>query len=759
MNKFAEYVIKRRWLILTAVLLITIFFVYQITNLQINSDIITSLPDDDPAAKLFKEIGTEFGGNDMGMIVLETNDIFDAEVIDHIRIITDSVRFTQGVSSVTSLTNILDIKSSEWGIEIGKLVDEYDLPTTREELDSLKAYVLSKEMYKGAIVSDNATASAILFTLLPDADNQVVAKEIKTKVEKLDIPEKLYFGGLPMMMNEINNLILSDIVRLIPIIFIVLLVILWLSFRSFRNALLPLLTAGISVIWTLGIMSVTGYELTIITNIIPVVLLAVGSAYTIHVLNSVSHTLNHDKRQAVIKALGYVTIPVILAALTTAIGFISFVFGSYLLMIKDFGIFTAAGTLIALLLSLSFVPAFIFVFSQNSNKNEVDNEEKKTFLTHKILLPLSRLLFKHPKYTLGAWILLLLVFIIGIFQLETSVNMADYFKRDNPTRVAEEMMQEKFGGSLPIFVVFKGDMQSPEVLQMMIKTENFLKDDPNVSVAQSVADLIEQMNDAMGEGRRIPEDKAKIEQLWFLLEGQEVMPQLVNDDLTKGVIQSKFASVNSKDIEAFTEKMNRFMAENSNGNCQIELTGMPSVYVKLNSSLINSQYNSLLIAIIMVVLIIGAILQSFLKGIYAAIPVIATIVVLFGFMGVTGIPLDIATVLVASIALGIGIDYAIHVITGFNHYLTENGDAEKSIEGVILSSGKAIVINVFSVSAGFLVLLFSQIVPLQNFGLLVAISMVGSGFGALTLLPVILILVNRKRKITANNHQHVNLKK
>jgi hypothetical protein len=736
----------------TAVFLITIFFGYQITNLKINADIITSLPDDDPAAKLFKDIGTEFGGNDMGMIVLETNDIFDAEVIERIRTLTDSVKFTQGVSSVTSLTNILDIKSSEWGIEIGKLVDEYDLPTTREELDSLKAYVFSKEMYKGAIVSDDGTATAILFTLLPDADNQAVAKDIKSKVEKLDIPEKLYFGGLPMMMNDINDLILSDIVWLVPIIFIVLFVILLLSFKSFRDALLPLLTAGLSVIWTLGIMSLMGYELTIITNIIPVVLLAVGSAYTIHVLNSVSHTLNHDKKQAVIKAMVYVTTPVILTALTTAIGFISFVFGSYLLMIKDFGIFTAAGTLIALLLSLTFVPAFIFVFSQNNNKNEVDNEEKKTFLTHKILLPLSRGLFRHPKYTLGAWVILLLVFIIGIFQIETSVNMADYFKKDNPTRVAEEMMQEKFGGSLPIFVVFKGDIQSPEVLQMMIKTEKFLKDDPNVSVAQSVADLIEQMNDAMGEGRRIPNDKAKIEQLWFLLEGQEVMPQLVNDDLTKGVIQSKFASVDSKDIEAFTEKMNHFMEENSNGNCQIELTGMPSVYVKLNSSLINSQYNSLLIAVIMVVLIVGAILQSFLKGIYAAIPVIATIVVLFGFMGVTGIPLDIATVLVASIALGIGIDYAIHVITGFNHYLTENGDAEKSIEKVILSSGKAIVINVFSVSAGFLVLLFSQIVPLQNFGLLVAISMFGSGFGALTLLPVILILANRKRKITANNH-------
>lgn len=752
MNKFAEYVIKLRWLIVTAVFLFTIFFGYQITKLHINADIISSLPDDDPVAKLVKDIGNEFGGNDMCMIVLETDDVFNAGVIERIRTITDSVRFTQGVSSVTSLTNILDIKSSEWGIEIGKLVDEYDLPTTQQELDSLKAYVFSKEMYKGIIVSDDGTATAIMFTLLPDIDNQAVAKEIKSKVEKMDIPEKLYFGGLPMMMNDINDLIISDIVWLVPIVFLLIAIILLFSFKSVRGVLLPLLTAATSVIWTLGLMASTGYEITIISNVIPVVLLAISNAYTIHVLNSINHIPLQDRRKALVQAMRYITVPVILAAVTTSIGFISFVFGAYLTMIKDFGIFTAAGTLIALLLSLTFVPAMISVFSMYRKNNYDENRDKQTILTHKILLPLSKTLFKHPKYTLSGWIVMFVVFIIGIFQIETSVNMADYFKKDNPTRVAEEVMQKKFGGSLPIFIVFKGDLQSPEVLQLMIKTQKFLKNDPNVSVAQSVADLIEQMNDAMGEGKKIPDIKAKIEQLWFLLEGQEVMPQLVNDDLTKGVIQSKFASVDTKDIEAFTEKMNSFIEENSNENCQIELTGYPSVYVKINSSLIKSQYNSLLIAIVLVILIVGSMLKSVSLGIYGAIPVIATIVVLFGFMGIIGIPLDIATVLVASIALGIGIDYSIHVITGFNHYLKENGDAEKAIEYVILSSGKAIVINVISVSAGFLVLLFSQIVPLQNFGLLIAISMFGSGFGALTLLPVILILVNRKRKITANNH-------
>jgi hypothetical protein len=293
-------------------------------------------------------------------------------------------------------------------------------------------------------------------------------------------------------------------------------------------------------------------------------------------------------------------------------------------------------------------------------------------------------------------------------------------------------------------------MQSPEVLKLMISTEKFMKTDPNITVTQSVAGLIEQMNDAMGEGKRIPNEKAKVEQLWFLLDGQDIMPQLVSDELDKGIIQSKFASVESREMEVFTVKMNQFITENSTENCKISLTGMPSVYVKLNQSLIKSQYNSLIIAVLMVLLIIGLILRSGSKGVFATIPIISTIIILFGFMGFAGISLDIATVLVASIALGIGIDYSIHVITSFNNYLQESGDAEQSIEKTIMTSGKAIIINVTAVAAGFLVLLFSQMVPLQNFGLLVAISMFGSGFGALTLLPVILILANRKRKLKAN---------
>lgn len=751
MKNIVLNIIRFRWVIITLVFAITLVLGYQIKYLTINSDILSTLPDDDPTARLYKDIGDQFGGNDIGMIVLETDDVFKTEVLEHIKQVTDSLKITPGVSSVTSLTNILDIRSSDWGIEIGKLIDEYNMPDNKQALDSLRRYVFSKDMYKGAIVSEDGSATIILFTLLPDADMQSVAMGIKQTVENMHLPERLYYGGLPFMLNDVSALIMSDMLWLIPIVFVIIAGILLISFKSLSGMILPLLTAGITVIWTLGIMALTGYEITIISNIIPVILLAIASAYTIHVLNSIHLTHLDDSREALVNAMEKTMVPVTLAAITTGIGFISFVFGAYLTMIKDFGIISSYGIIIALVLSVFFIPSVIAVVSKDQNTKAQAEKHRNNVLIHSVLQPLSSFLFKHPKTVLSVWVVVLAISIGGIFLIRTSVNITEYFKKDNPTRVSEDVLQQKFGGSLPVFVEFTGDMQDPDVLKTMIKTEHFMEEDKNIYSTNSVADLVEQMNDAMGEGVNIPDEKAKIEQLWFLLDGQEVMPQLVSDDLDRGIIQSKFASIETRAIDDFTNKMNNFIKENSSDKVKITFTGIPPLYVQLNNSLIKSQYSSLIIAIAMVLLIVAVIMRSFAKGVYATIPIIATILILLGFMGFAGISLDIATVLVGSIALGIGIDYSIHMISGINGYMGDYKNIDQAIEQTIITKGKAVIINVVSVAAGFIVLLFAQMLPIQNFGLLIAISMFGSGLGALTLLPVILILVNRRHTLENSN--------
>jgi len=743
LEKFSEKILSARWLIILIVMALTVFFGNQMSSLRIDADILRSLPDTDKNAKLLKNIGSKFGGNNMGVIILETTTIYQTQVIEHVRIITDTVSNIEGISSVSSITNIINIKGGDNGIEIGQLVDEYEIPQSQEDFQLLRENILSNKMYKGSIVSEDETSTLIIFNLEDDADVNTVAKNVIDKTKALHLPEKLYYIGSPMLITYISGLMKKDLTKLLPIAFLLIAIILFLSFRSISGVILPLLSSVITIIWTLGMMSLLGFNMSMISNNIPIILLAIGSAYTIHVINRIQLQAA-EETYPVKKALTYVMIPVILAALTTMIGFVSFIFGAYLEMIVEFGIFTALGTLFACLISIFFVPAVMEVF-RSKNKNLKSRKTSSSFLIKNILLPIKSLIFKHPKYVLSFWMVLISISIVGLFFIERSVDIQEYFKKGNPTRQAENIMVEKFGGTKPVFVHFKGNMQSPAVLKKMIQTAEYMEKSPDINTSMSVAHLISEINFAITGRREVPDDSEMIEQLWFLLDGNEVMQRFVSEDLSEGIIISKFKSPDNEAKKEFARYMNIFIDANSTSDCQIQITGMPFVDITMDQSLINSQLGSITIAIIFVIIIVGLMLRSLLSGIYAAVPIITAIIILFGVMGIAGISLNIATVLVASVALGIGIDYSIHIISHFNHVYQKNGDFQAAISDSIIISGKAIIINVISVSVGFLVLVFSNMVPLQYFGILIALSMLSSSLAALTLLPVILILVHRRK--------------
>lgn len=749
-DNITKKIIRFRWLIILGVILGTAFFAFQTTKLTIDADVLSSLPDDDKHALMLKKIGQNFGGNRMGIVILETDNIYQTSVIEHIRAITDTVGKIDGISSVSSISNIINIKGSEFGIEIGRLVDEYDLPQTKEDFDALRSNIAGNEMYKGSIVSDDETSCLVVFTLDDSANVNEVARAVLDKTQELQLPEKLYYIGSPMLITYIAELMKNDLVMLLPIAFLLIAFILLLSFRSIKGVVLPLLSAVIAIVWSLGTMSLLGYSMSMISNNIPIILLAIGSAYTIHVVNRVNQLRNSQDTDVIGSALNYVMIPVILAAITTVIGFISFVFGAYLDMIVDFGIFTALGTFVACLMAIFFVPAILATLPNSSKKHQVQKEGNE-FIEKRFLLPLKNVLFKHPKMILLIWLIAIALSLTGIMSIERSVDIQEYFKKGNPTREAERIMVEKFGGTKPVFVHFKGNMQDPEVLKTMMATSAYMEQSPDIYTSMSVAKLISEMNLAITGSREVPDDQAMIEQLWFLLDGNEIMQRFVSEDLTEGIIISKFKSPDNKAKIIFAKYMDDFIQENSRADCQIEITGMPFVDITMDRSLINSQLGSISIAIIFVIIIVGLMLRSLINGLYASIPIIAAIIILFGVMGLTGISLNIATVLVASVALGIGIDYSIHIISHFNKSYTKTGLLEKSINDTLLISGNAIIINVISVSAGFLVLVFSEMVPLQYFGILIAISMVSSSLGALTLLPAILIIINKNKNSSSQS--------
>jgi predicted RND superfamily exporter protein len=742
MQKFSKFVIKFRKAIILITIIITLVLGYFLKDLKINSDITSYLPKDDPAVKLFDYIGEQYGGTSIAMIALEADDVFNKETIEQLSYLTSQFKLLEGVAYVTSLANVLDIKSDEYGMEIGRLIDEYNLPQSAEELQKLKSYTLSKDMYRGRLISDDSKTTLIVCKLREDIDKIETARNLKEIIKQSGLKEKVYFGGLPFQMIDITSIIRSDLIFLVPLILLLIMISLFISFRSLRGVFLPILSVSMATIWTLGIMSIMKIPLTVISDIIPVILIAVGSAYSIHVISKFDEdvAIGEDRSKHLENALSEIGMPVILTAITTIAGFVAFIFGSYLSMIREFGLFSSLGVLFALITSITFVPSVLSLMPEKGrasiSKVAALNKNGVTRLMDKI----GESVLKSEKLIIVGAVIVVLISIIGIPMIQRKVDMLDYFKPGSSIRLTEEIMEAKFGGSIPVQILVEGDIQDPAVLIEMKRMEDFLESQGDVSNTQSIADLIEEMADAMGEGKIIPDSKDKVSNLWFLLEGEEILSQMVNEDKTEAVIQGTIANVNTKKMRDLVDNIESYIKHTDTSLFTFTQTGMPSIYQHLDDSILRSQIQSLLIAIVFVFICLFILLRSFIGGLIGIVPIGFTLLVVFGFMGFTGIPLDIATMLVGSISIGIGIDYAIHFVSRFREEFKKDDTELEALDKTLETAGKAILINVITVMVGFLVLILANVIPLRRFGILVAITMIGSGVGAITILPAIILL-------------------
>jgi len=737
MKRFSEFVIKFRIPIIIITIIITAVLGF-LMKFDINADLSSYLPADDPAAKLYRYIGQKYAGSNIAIVALETDDIFNKQTIADVNTLTNEFKLLKGVAYVTSLTNVLDVKTLPDGMDIGKLIDEYNLPQTPAELARLKEYTLSRPIYNGRLVSADATVTLIICRLAEDFNKGDVAKQIRETVSRQHPAEKVYYSGLPFQVLEISDIIVKDIVFLIPLAGLVILLVLFFSFRTIKGVLLPLTTVGISIVWTLGIMSVFNIPLSIISNIIPVVLIATGSAYSIHVINRFGEYRGNQSRiNHSISSLKEVGVPVMLAAFTTMIGFIAFVYGSYLTIIRQFGIFSCIGIFFSFLVSVTFVPA---VLSFLVAKKPGAVKKSGSGAVNRIMDRIGSFVLKYNKAIIFTGIIIAIVSVIGMPMISREIDMLSYFKGNTNIRQAESIIGNKLGGSVPIQILVKGDIQDPRVLREMADLETYLKNEVKLNNPQSIVELIEEMNNAMGEGKKIPDSKSKIVNLWFLIEGDEVVSQMVNNDKTEALITATTVNFNTRNLKTIVEKIGNYIHSHDSGLVTFQQTGLSAIYTRLDQSIVNSQIQSIIIAIIMVFLVNMLLMRSLAGGLLGIIPISFTLLFLFGFMGFAAIPLDIATVLVGSISLGIGIDYSIHFIHRFKSELKNQKSMHDALNKTLETTGKGILINVATVTLGFLVLLLSSLIPLNRFALLIAITMIGSGVGAVTLLPAVIIV-------------------
>jgi predicted RND superfamily exporter protein len=302
-------------------------------------------------------------------------------------------------------------------------------------------------------------------------------------------------------------------------------------------------------------------------------------------------------------------------------------------------------------------------------------------------------------------------------------------------------MKQRFGGSITIQVLVRGHIREPGVLREMKSMEGFLREKPDLRNVNSIVEIVETMNDAITDVKAIPDRRDQVDNLWFLLEGDGQIAQMVNSDASEALISATIAGMNSQSLGALVRDVDGWAAAHTSTACSFELTGTGPIYQHLDSALVSSQLWSLLLATAFMFLCNLLMLRSVSGALVGLVPIIFTLFVLFGVMGVTGIPLDIATVLIGSISLGMGIDYSIHFLNRYRHELADGRPQVDALIETLGTTGKAILINVATVSIGFVALAFGGLIPLRRFGLLIPVTMVSSGLAALTLLPAVMFLV------------------
>lgn len=733
-------IIRYRVPIIVTTILITLVLGFFVKDLKINADILSYLPDNDPVARLNSYLSEKYGGSQIAVVALEADSVFESATIETIHSLTSEFQLIEGVQYVTSLTNVLDIKKIDDWLEIGKLIDPEDFPLSEKQTTDLRRHTLAKEMYRGRLVSQDGEVSIIMCRLQEEADKAIIADEIRRIVQRTIAPlqsdQRIYYAGLPFQLTEISRIVMSDLIKLVPLAALFILLSLYINFRSIRGVLLPLISAGLSSVWALGIMSLLGISFSVITNVIPVVLLAVGSAYGIHVVsmfNEESHS---------VLALSRIALPVILAAVTTIIGFVAFIFGSYLIMIAEFGIFTALGILFALIVSLTFIPAILSFLTATQRRESATQRRGKPQSTdpkHTALQRFAATVVRRYRLFVALAALIVLFSIVGIPKIRQEVDFISYFKPDTEIALSEKMMRERFGGSITLEILVQGDIRDPAVLREMRDTERFLEDELNLHNIHSVVELLEEMSFAIIDERAIPDTRDKVGNLWFLLEGEETLYQLVNEESTEAVIRATIESQSTRDIARVVTSIEDHIEKKTSDEVSFQLAGSAAVYHRVSEGVKKSQIQSLLIALALVLLCNILLLRSVVVGLIGLTPILFSLFILFGLMGITGIPLDVATVLIGSISMGVGIDYAIHFLNRFRRELQSGYARSEAVVRTLKTTGKAVFINVVTVSIGLLTLVLGNFIPLRRFALLIVVTMLGSGMSALTLLPSILL--------------------
>lgn len=704
------------------------------------------LPEDDPDVAFYEHSRDVFGNDESLVVVVRRDDIFTRENLALVKRLTERLARVDGVRTATSLANAPDVRAADGAVQIEPLFAQ--VPDDLAALRAVRERALGNPVFAGNLVSADGRAAVIQIQLLPGLSDAEFAergtdREIEGIARALSGGEGVWVTGAPHVKVAQVEMQLRELRRFMPAIFGVLALVLAASFRSVRGVLLPLLSVAIALLWTFGLAAWLGRPLNLVTILVPPLTTIVGLSYGVYVISEYYDASARQpgarSRDLMAQVLREVWLPVTLAGLTTLIGFLSML-TSPMRAVREFAVLSLAGVSAALLAALSITPALLVLLGR-PRRRAAGTAADSAFA--RFAEQAARFNLEQRRKVFTAWAAIALLSLAAATQLRVASDSIRAFRPDVPVRRDFEAINQALGAANRFDIVVDGGapnaFHEPANLEALESLQTWLEQQAEIGATTSVVEYAKLLNRGFGtdggKGLVIPASRELIGQLLFF-GASDALESYLDAAHQLAKIDVRTSAVDSHELGELLRRVEARLADLPKP-LSARITGNRIVVQSLVDDIVTSQISSLASALAVIWLILSLQFLSVRVGLLALIPNALPLVVFFGALGATGIPLNLGTSLIAPMALGISIDDTIHYMSHFRDHAKRLANEKLAAVHVLRSTGRPMTYTALSLVVGFLVLSQSDLQTSAQLGAMGALTLAVAWACDFTLTPAL----------------------
>jgi hypothetical protein len=756
LRRLTKFSLDRPRTVIGLTMLITVLFLAQFPRITIDTDPENMLEADQPDRVLYDRVKREFGIHDLIVVgIVDEAGIFRPAALERVARATEAIQTIKGViiEDVISLTTTDNVKSEGGLLDIHPVMRE--IPRSDEAIARLRRDITANPFLHEKIASGDGTAVALYIPIREKAMSYRIAGEIEAILQRELLPgQRYHLAGLPVAEDTFGHEMFVQMAVVAPLAFMVILLLVYLLFRQ-GPFLLPIgLDAMFAVIWTMGLLIGSGYTVHIMSSMIPVFLMPIAILDDVHILSEFfdRYRQTGDKRRALLEAMEPLYRPMLLTSLTSAVGFASLALAD-IPPVQVFGLFVAFGIMAAWLFSMTMVPAIISLMSDNRLKKALPREQHEHSRLDQLLAPIGRIASGHARAVLAVGAVVLAVGAVGVTRIQVNDNPVNWFKESHPLRLADTAMNRLFGGTYMAYLVVAGyapeAIKQPQTVAWVDRLQAHLEEDPLVGKSSSVADIVKRINlvlhDHDPEWRRIPDTAEAVGQFLFLFQSSgdpNDLDNFLDREARQATVWVQMKGGDNRQMQAVEDHLQNFIAADPPpAGITIDWSGLTYINKVWQDLMVSGMLKAILGSFVVVFVLLVIAFRSPGLGLLAMAPLSVAILLSYGLIGWLGKDYDMPIAVCSSLALGMGIDFAIHYLTRFRAHYRESGDLEETHRYMGGEPGRAILRNAIVISLGFLPLLASTLTPYVTVGAFFALLMLFSTLATLFLLPAALHLL------------------